>query len=236
MHRAIPITALIASLACPLASGCKPKAEPAGRAQPPPPGQEAGEPEGGQQAVQEQKPVEAAGKPAAAGKKAVMIIACKDFRDEELAEPRKALEEAGVKVTVASTSKEGCKGMMGTEVTPDELVEDLDADEFDLAVFVGGSGSAAYYEDEDVLEFARSADEEGLVIGAICLAPGILARAGVLDGLDATVYDTDVARKALEEGGATYTGETVTVDGVVVTGNGPEAARPFAEKLVELLE
>ncbi len=235
MKRTITVTALIAALACPLSSGCKSKSQPAGPEEPPAPAQEAGEPAGGQ-AEEVEKPVAVEETPAAAGKKAVMIIACKDFRDEELAEPRKALEQAGVKVTVASTSREGCKGMMGAEVTPDALVADLDADEFDLAVFVGGSGSAAYYEDEDVLEFARSADEEGLVIGAICLAPGILARAGVLDGLDATAYDADVARKALEEGGATYTGETVTVDGVVVTGNGPEAAGPFGEKLVELLE
>jgi len=223
--------ALLAILAWPLSSGCKPKAEPAAPEEPPPAAAEAAEQD--EEPVVEEKVEE---RPPAAGKKAVMVIACKDFRDEELAEPRKALEGAGVAVTVAATSLEGCKGMKGAEVTPDALVADLVADEYDLAVFVGGSGSAAYYEDEDVLAFAREVDEEGLVIGAICLAPGILARAGVLEGLEATAYDADLARKALEEGGATYTGDPVTVDGVVVTGNGPEAARQFGEKLVEILE
>jgi protease I len=233
MHRTILVTALTALLVWPLSSGCKPKAEP-----PPPeegpPAEETAEEATGEEGEAAEEEVE--GKPPAAGKKAVMVIACKDFRDEELAEPRKALEEAGVAVTVAATSLEGCKGMKGAEVTPDALVSDLVADEYDLAVFVGGSGSAAYYEDEDVLAFAREADEDGLVIGAICLAPGILAKAGVLDGLEVTAYDADMARKALEEGGATYTGDPVTVDGVVVTGNGPEAASQFGEKLVEVLE
>ncbi|MBW2262937.1 MAG: DJ-1/PfpI family protein [Deltaproteobacteria bacterium] len=237
MNRTILITVLTAALAWPLSSGCKPKAEPAG-----PEGKEAGEqeevgePAGEPEGEEAEETEETEEKPVTAGKKAVMIIACKDFQDDELAEPKKALEEAGVAVTVASTSTEGCKGMMGTEVTPDELVEDLDADDFDIAVFVGGSGSAAFYDDEDVLEFARASDDEGLVIGAICLAPGILARAGILDGLKATAYDAEKARNALEEGGATYTGETVTVDGVVVTGNGPGAAKEFGAKLVEILE
>jgi protease I len=234
MHRTITVTTLLAILAWPLSSGCKPKAEPAAPEEAPPVAEEAAAETTEQEGEEADEEIEE--KPATAGKKAVMVIACKDFRDEELAEPRKALEDAGVLVTVAATSLEGCKGMKGAEVTPDVLVPDLVADEFDLAVFVGGSGSAAYYEDEDVLAFARDADDEGLVIGAICLAPGILAKAGVLDGLEATAYDADLARKALEEGGATYTGDAVTVDGVVVTGNGPEAARQFGEKLVEVLE
>ena len=233
MTRTILIALMTAAIAVPTASGCKSKTGPAGE-------EETGEKvEESTEAPAEEEGEETAESeeaPPAAGKKAVMIIACKDFRDEELAEPRKALEAAGVDVTVASTSVEGCKGMMGAEVTPDELVADLEADDFDLAVFVGGSGSAAFYENEEVLAFAREADDEGLVIGAICLAPGILAKAGVLDGLKATVYDAENARSALEEGGAEYTGEAVTVDGVVVTGNGPDAARQFGEKLVEVLE
>jgi protease I len=227
MNRRILVFTLVAALS----AGCKPKAAPP---EPEKPGPEpAGEAPETEPEAEEETEVEAK---AAAGKKAVMIIACKDFRDEELAEPKKILEEAGADVTVASTSTEGCKGMLGAQVTPDALVKDLVADEFDIAVFVGGTGSAAYYEDETVLDFAREADDEGLVIGAICLAPGILAKAGILDGIKATAYDAEQARKAFEEGGAEWTGEKVTVDGVFVTGNGPEAAKEFGEKLVDVLE
>jgi len=169
-------------------------------------------------------------------KKVVMVIACKDFRDEELTEPKEILEEAGHKVTVASKKTGGCKGMKGLEYTPDMLVADIAVDEYDAMVFVGGTGAAAYYEDEEILDLVREADDEGLIIGAICLAPGILAEAGILDGIDATAYDAEQARTALEEGGAEWTGEDVTVDGVFVTANGPEAATAFGEKLTELLK
>jgi protease I len=231
MRSRILFVALIAGLAWATCAGCKPKTPEAEPEEKPPEAEVEAEKPAEQEA---EKPPEPEDLPLK-GKQVVMVIACKDFRDEELAEPRKVLEEAGAQVTVASTSTEGCKGMLGAEVTPDSLVDALDADSFDAAVFVGGSGSAAYYEDEAVLEFARQADKEGLVIGAICLAPGILARAGILDGIKATAYDAEKARKALEEGGATYTGDPVTVDGVIVTGNGPDAAKPFGGKLVEVL-
>lgn len=237
MNRTILVLALVTAFAWATGTGCKSKAQSAESGSEAPEGQpEAEEAESatGEESAEEASEEEEEGP--AAGKKAVMIIACKDFRDEELAEPKKILEEAGVDVTVASTSAEGCKGMLGAQVTPDTLVGDLDADEFDMAVFVGGSGSAAYYKDETVLTFAREADDEGLVIGAICLAPGILAKAGILEGLKVTSYDAKEAKKALEEGGATWTGDKVTVDGVVVTGNGPDAAKEFGEKLVEVLQ
>ncbi|RLE07865.1 hypothetical protein DRJ00_07325, partial [Candidatus Aerophobetes bacterium] len=47
------------------------------------------------------------------GKKAVMVIAEKNFRDEELFEPKKILEAEGVKVIVASTSFNIARGMLG---------------------------------------------------------------------------------------------------------------------------
>lgn len=209
-------------------SGCKPKAS-----APEPVQEEKTAPA----EVDEEAPGPATGKPApAGGKNVVMIIACKDFRDEELETPKKILEDAGHDVTVASTSTEGCKGMMGAEVDPDVLLEDVEADDYDAMIFVGGTGSSDYYENEQALELARAGDKEGLVVGAICLAPGILARAGVLKGKKATAYDADIVRKAFEEGGADYTGSKVTVDGVMVTGNGPEAAQAFGEKIAQMLE
>jgi protease I len=231
MQRALIITALVV-----LVAGCKNKTSKAGP--PTPPAEESAapeeaEPEESAEAEPEPEPEEES---SVSGKKVVMIIPCKDFRDEELAEPKKILEEAGVNVTVASTATSGCKGMLGAEVTPDMLVSDVVADEYDAAVFVGGSGSAELYGDETVLELAREADDEGLIIGAICLAPGILASAGILEDLEATSYDDERAKKAFEEGEATWTGDELTVDGVIVTANGPEAAGKFGEKLVEMLE
>jgi protease I len=232
--RTLAITAAALALA---ATGCKPKT-----AKPEP--VEAGERRAAEEqaaAPQTEEKIEPVEEPEAAerplqGKKIVMVIPCQDFRDEELEIPRRVFLKKGAEVTVASTAKSGCKGMKGADVDPDVLLEDVVADDYYAMVFVGGSGSTAYYDDEQALELAREADKQGLVIGAICLAPGILAEAGILEGKHATAYDAPEAREALEQGGASYTGGKVTVDGVIVTANGPEAAQPFAEKLVEMIE
>ena len=75
------------------------------------------------------------------GKKVVMIIAEKNFRDEELLEPKKILEEEGASVTVASTTLRTATGMFGAKATPDILLSELKMDEYDAIIFVGGAGA-----------------------------------------------------------------------------------------------
>src|SRR4030067_2190422 len=82
-----------------------------------------------------------------AGKKILMVIAHKDFRDEEYREPRKVLEDAGAQITVASSSMNACKGMLGMQVKPDLLYTDARAGDYDAVVFVGGYGAQEDWED-----------------------------------------------------------------------------------------
>ena len=56
------------------------------------------------------------------GKRVVMVVAQRDFRDEELLEPKALLEKAGARVTVASSSLVPATGELGAKVTPDVLL------------------------------------------------------------------------------------------------------------------
>lgn len=163
----------------------------------------------------------------------LMVIAQEGFRDEELAVPKALFEERGYRVLVASKAKGEAKGMLGSRVEVDLALKDVDIGEYEAVVFVGGVGAQGYFQDPEALRLAREAHERGKVLGAICLAPGILARAGVLKGKRATVWPSEA--KALAEAGATYTGRDVEVDGRIVTANGPHAARAFAEAILGLL-
>ncbi len=167
------------------------------------------------------------------GKTVLMVIAPEDFRDEELFVPRDTLMAAGANVVTVASGGAEARGMLGATARLDGPLAEAKAADYDAVVFVGGSGAAAYFDDPAALGLAREAVAGGKVVGAICLAPGILARAGVLQGRKATAYASE--RKALEAAGATYTGETVTVDGTLITANGPEAASEFAECLVAAL-
>jgi len=67
----------------------------------------------------------------------------------------------------------------------------------------------------------------------LCLSPVILANAGILKGKKATCWFS-VARM-IKKKGAIYTGKKVEIDGLIITGNGPSAAKEFGEKYLKLL-
>jgi len=170
----------------------------------------------------------------AQGGRILMIIAPEGFRDEELQIPKRAFERAGYEVVIASSTLGTARGMLGAKVKPQILLKDVKVKDYDAVVFVGGVGAQYYFNHREALRIAQEAASQGKVLGAICLAPGILARAGVLKGKRATVWRSEA--KTLKEKGAIYTGQQVEVDGKVITGNGPTAAPLFASKILEALK
>ncbi len=167
------------------------------------------------------------------GKNILMIVAYEGFRDEECFEPKKVFEDAGIKVTVASTHVGTAKGKLGGIVEVTEDYSKVDATEYDAVVFVGGPGAHAYLEDITAQKIAKDAYESGKLTAAICIAPSILANAGILQGKKATAYSTQ--KENLKAKRADWQNESVVVDGNIVTANGPLAAAEFGRKIVELL-
>lgn len=167
-------------------------------------------------------------------RKVLMIIASSKFRDEEYSIPRAAMENEGAKITVASSSLKVSVGMLGKQkVKPDVLITKVKAGDYDAVVFVGGVGAKEYFKSKAALSLARDANRKKKIVAAICLAPVILANAGILRGRRATVYPTE--SMALQKGGANYQGSPVEVDGNVITGNGPNAAQEFTKELIKAL-
>ena len=163
----------------------------------------------------------------------LMIIAPERFRDEELFETQEELEKAEHKTVIASTALGVRPGSRGGFATATLRLAEVCAADYDAVVFVGGGGAKLLYADPDARRIAQEAAAGGKVLAAICLAPVILANAGVLAGKQATVAGTEA--KTLEQRGATYTGPGVTVDGRIVTANAPKASRLFGQKIAALL-
>jgi protease I len=169
-----------------------------------------------------------------AGKKVVMIIAPQNFRDEELIEPQDVLIEKGASVKVACASLEVSKGMLGAQVKPDMPISDIQPEEWDAIILVGGTGASAYWEDSTVHLLLNQAVAKNKIVGAICIAPVTLANAGILSGKKATVYPSEEGK--LKDKGAEFTGNSVERDGKVITANGPAAARDFGKAIAQALE
>ncbi len=167
-------------------------------------------------------------------KKAVMIVASSNFRDEEYLEPKKILESAGCEIKVCSSSLNVSKGYFGTEAKPDILIDDLKVDEFDAIIFIGGSGAEEYFNSLSAHKVAVDAVEKEKILAAICVSPSILANAGILHGKRATSFSSE--RNNLVKKGAIFTEIDVEVDGRIVTAEGPKSAKKFGEAILKLLK
>lgn len=166
---------------------------------------------------------------------ALFIIAPENFRDEELFHPLTVLEKAGVTNTIASLAAGKCIGSKGGEIEAQIGLNQINAEDFEAVIFVGGGGSEIYFEDAAAHLIAQKAEASGKIVAAICAGPVILAKAGVLQGKQATCFPDEEFIAALETGGANYTGKDLEVDGRIITANGPKAATAFGEKIVEAL-
>lgn len=168
-------------------------------------------------------------------KNALLVIAQKGFQDIELNGTRDGLEDAGFTVVLASTESGPCVGKFGAEESAEVSLKDVDVDDYDRVAFIGGPGAANLWQNADAKRIAKDAVKAKKPLGAICIAPKILAAAEVLAGKKATVWNEDGDQAgflALHD--VEYTGEPVTVDGLIVTGNGPKAAEEFGKTFAGL--
>jgi protease I len=166
-------------------------------------------------------------------KKAVMLISENGFRDEELFISRRALEESGIEVKIASTTLSEVRGALGGKAKPDILLRDINPQEYDAVILIGGGASSQYWDDPVAHKLVREVDRNQRIVAAICIAPVTLARAGILKNRQATVWDSEASE--LKSKGATYIAMPVVKDGNIITASGPQAAREFGDTIVKAL-
>lgn len=168
-----------------------------------------------------------------------MVIAFRDFRDIEYFIPKDTLRGAGAQIVNISSKKGTAIGADGGEVEVNLEASEFKIEDFDAVVFIGGPGMVKKLDDESFQKIAKDTVGAGKLLGAICISPALLAKAGVLEGKKATVWSSPLdksAVKMLKESEAVYEDEEVVVDGKIITANGPGAAKKFAEKIIEVLK
>lgn len=141
------------------------------------------------------------------------------------------LRRGGLDVTSAALSETlPVKGSRNITLLADAAWSSLDPADFDALVLPGGgTGTENLAADPRIRDAVRSFHEEGKYVAAICAAPTVLARAGILEGRRATCYPT-----CAEELGEAYDDAApVIADGNVITSQGPGTAMLFALVLVQ---
>jgi SagB-type dehydrogenase family enzyme len=166
-------------------------------------------------------------------KRAALIVASQNFRDEEFFETKRALDAAAVQTVIASTRIGIIRGALGNIAEANRLVGQLRVEDFDAIVFIGGPGAVEYVANPAALNLAREAVRQRKILAAIDTAPTILANAGVLTGVRATSFLSE--RNRLILAGAIYTGIPVEQDRLIITSSGPAASIQFGRAIADAL-
>lgn len=186
-------------------------------------------------------------------KTVLLIIASQGYQPIEYGHTRKMLEDAGIKVEVASNLKQdafanpnnnhtkscGCNKAVPAyqKVHVDLALSEVDADKYDGIFIIGGSGALDFLDNQITHKIIQALAKNGKAFGAICISPRILAKAGVLEGKKATGWDEDNKLSGIfKQYNVTYVKKPVVVDGNLITANGPSAAIAFGKEIVNVLQ
>ncbi len=155
------------------------------------------------------------------------------LEETEAIAPVDALRRAGNEVvTVSIMGKKEVEGANGISIIADALFEDVDFSDGDLFIMPGGGlGTENLGNCEPLQTMLKEKLDAGIKVAAICAAPSILGKAGLLSGKKAVVYP---GLEGELKGAEALEIPTVT-DGLITTGRGPGAAIDFGLELVRVL-
>ncbi len=171
-------------------------------------------------------------------KKVLFIIAYKNFSDEEYFLSKNFFERKKFFTKTTSSEKGLAIGLHGGEANVDLTIAEVNEKEFDVIIFIGGSGVLKDINKEDFHKIAKEANKKGVLLGATGIAPIILANAGVLNNKRATVWSSPIQKKTildLEEKGAIYSSENIVYDKGVITISEAEEIQNFVRKIISIL-
>ncbi len=167
----------------------------------------------------------------------VAILAEQGFEQQELEEPREALEKAGATITIVSPHTGKIRGWKhkdwGSEVKVDLLLERAHAADFDALMLPGGVMNPDRLRmNPAAVALVREFADLGKPIAAICHAPWMLVEAGLVKGKRVTSWPslmTDV-----NNAGGSWVDEPMVRDGWIVTSRKPDDIPLFNRGMIEM--
>lgn len=164
----------------------------------------------------------------------VFVFLAEGFEEIEAIAPIDIFRRAGLEVTTVSiTGNKEVRGAHNIPVIADALFSDTDYATNDLLYLPGGMpGTSNLDAHKGLKQLIRKQTQAGKPVAAICAAPSILGKMGLLEGKEAICYPG--FEKFLA--GATLSGQTIAKAGNILTAKGAGVAIPFALKIVEELK
>lgn len=167
----------------------------------------------------------------------VYILLGAGFEEAEALVTADVLRRAGVPVTLAGIGGDFVAGSHNITVRADQPVEAVGLKAGDMVVLPGGMGGVASMEGSEAAMalIRQAASDPGLWLAAICAAPTLLARAGLLSAGARCVCYPGMEGELAKAGAVPQMDRSAVAEGKLITGRGPGSAFDFGLALAEAL-
>ena len=161
----------------------------------------------------------------------VAVVFAEGFEEIEALSPVDVFRREGFDCSMLGLENVSVTGSHGIQVAMDGVF-DGNFDAYDLVVLPGGMpGSTNLRDHEGLITALQARNKAGKYIAAICAAPIVLNRAGLLEGRKFTCFPGVEEQIASGE----HQTDLVVLDGTIITSRGAGTALAFAYVLVDLL-
>ena len=162
----------------------------------------------------------------------IAILLADGFEEIEALAPLDLLRRAGVDVRTVAIGSKIAVGSHGISVVCDLLCDEVNLSEVTMAIFPGGMpGSLNLDASPFTNKIIDAVLKNGGKLAAICAAPLVLGRRGLLDGKHAICYPGFESELV----GAKISDKSVVTDGNITTAKGMGVALEFAKELVRIV-
>ncbi len=157
-----------------------------------------------------------------------------EFEDSEFIYPYHRLKEAGHQVDIIARKAGNYFGKTDTQAHAEYAISDVLVSHYDALYIPGGYAPERLCQLQEAVLFVKTFVEHDMLVCAVCHAPLLLANAGVLHERIVTGYGS--IKEEVLKAGAVFTGESVEVDGNLITARDPRSLPEMTQTLLKALE
>lgn len=162
----------------------------------------------------------------------ILVLLADGFEEIEALTPVDMLRRAGLNVKTCGITSKIAIGAHGISVICDILPHEAELDKVSMLILPGGMPGATNLDESEFVSLAiDTVNKNGGRLAAICAAPLVLGRRGLLEGKRAVCYPGFES----ELRGATVCNDKVVTDANITTAKGMGAALEFSKELISLL-
>ena len=164
----------------------------------------------------------------------LIFLPANNFSEEEYLTTKQVFLKYGKQIFITSDTNTVCSGDRGMKVGADTDFYNVNDKNFAAIVLIGGKGSKDYWGNESLHRIVKKFQRAGKTVAAICSAPVILARAGLLSNITATCWKED--KNELIKTGINYQERSVVAEKNIITAEGPLSAVQFGETVLNMIK